>query len=330
MKFHIFTSEPLELGGSDSLYPTNNAPETSHKLTSPRQAVSPRERQQPDHKQHDTMQQQQQQTHPFWDAYHDGHPCMTAPQHPDTVPVADIEVVTHPLPPPTKSYSSDDSSGDEKTKYDDSQAKNLELRSPGRAHKKKKKESSSGSKRPKHSDAESDSFNWNPPRHPPQNIMKKLISVNCLTKGDFVSSDARWLVPVDHTNASMRAFEYCLKEASSTDHIVILHAREHDLVGMPLREIYNEWYTAVALCKRFYDLLLAAGRHPDSFTFLVPVYHDARKIVIKFAKSLSVDKVVIGKHQEEDKMVRIKNQHWRPFTSYVSGNCSKSTTAIIL
>eukprot|EP01087_Luapelamoeba_hula_P022381 TRINITY_DN79_c0_g1_i1.p1 TRINITY_DN79_c0_g1~~TRINITY_DN79_c0_g1_i1.p1 ORF type:complete len:239 (+),score=41.98 TRINITY_DN79_c0_g1_i1:71-787(+) len=176
-------------------------------------------------------------------------------------------------------------------------------------------------------------FNWTPSLHPSSYIMKRLIQINCFAKGSYLANaNARWMVAVDNTRASVRAFQTCLRLAEPDDHIVVIHVRQHDIV-QSLPQAYREWYDAITICKRYYDMLTdpatSNGRSPTSFTILAPCYHDARAIVVSWATKLSIDTLVVGKHRQEDKCLRVKSQHWRSFVSYINRNKQLRSTRLI-
>eukprot|EP01087_Luapelamoeba_hula_P017185 TRINITY_DN539_c0_g1_i2.p1 TRINITY_DN539_c0_g1~~TRINITY_DN539_c0_g1_i2.p1 ORF type:complete len:257 (+),score=28.34 TRINITY_DN539_c0_g1_i2:163-933(+) len=162
-------------------------------------------------------------------------------------------------------------------------------------------------------------FDWEPLRRPATGVMKRLIQVNCFNQGQVsATAGTRWMVPVDNTRASLRAFQTCLDQANPQDHIVIIHVREHDAVTLTCA--YQEWFRAVTICRRYSELLQKASRPPSSYTILAPCYHDARATVASWAQELSVDTIVIGRHLKEDKCLRVKSQHWRSFVSYLSSH----------
>eukprot|EP01087_Luapelamoeba_hula_P021702 TRINITY_DN7635_c0_g2_i1.p1 TRINITY_DN7635_c0_g2~~TRINITY_DN7635_c0_g2_i1.p1 ORF type:complete len:236 (-),score=41.42 TRINITY_DN7635_c0_g2_i1:46-753(-) len=168
------------------------------------------------------------------------------------------------------------------------------------------------------------SFDWNPPHDTTASAMRRSLQINCFAKGSLGSGEtARWMVPIDNTHASVRAFETCLRLARPDDHIVIIHAQEQTTAYrqfQTLPRMYREWVDTVALCKRYNDLLLAAGRPEESFTIIAPVGPDARSLVVAWAASLLIDTIVVGKHHAEDKSLRIKSSHWRSFTNYIAHN----------
>lgn len=62
---------------------------------------------------------------------------------------------------------------------------------------------------------------------------------------------------------------------------------------------------------------------------LIPSHYDCRKMVVKVAKRLSVEKIVIGKHGEEDVATRDASRHLRSFRGYVSGHAKNIHTMIV-
>ncbi|KAL6068585.1 hypothetical protein QOT17_000510 [Balamuthia mandrillaris] len=158
-------------------------------------------------------------------------------------------------------------------------------------------------------------FDWFPKQKVHESQMVRLIKVNCLVKGDRLhcTPGLKWLVAVDNTPASVRAVNHAIEKANPDDHIIILNAR---VMGPydTLEDTYQTWRRAVFVCRKFKKMLVDAKKE---HTVLIPVYKDPRKITVHMAKKLKVQYIVLGKHGAEDKKSRVKNLHFRSFTTYV-------------
>jgi len=173
-----------------------------------------------------------------------------------------------------------------------------------------------------------DYFNWHPHHDVPKKAMKRLIQVNCLVKGDYEDPfSVRWMVAVDKTPASLRAFETVLKLADPKHHIFVVNAREiSEADPTNLREAYNRWCASVIILRDYKEKLDETKR---PYTILAPVHHDVRRVVVQLAKKLAVQTLAIGKHSLEDKATRVKNVHFRSFSQYVSKHLKHTHTMIV-
>lgn len=150
---------------------------------------------------------------PFWDAFHDSHPCMVAKEGEQFDSSGrDVHVrVTHKFKASRSgseaslaSGSEDDTSSShyghghahhdcdpddefhddhlrneyatgEVKRFSDKRVRNFELRAPIHPHTRQ--------------DTDPDAFDWTPTFHAAPEIMRKYIQVNCLNKGDFAHTE---------------------------------------------------------------------------------------------------------------------------------------------
>eukprot|EP01098_Paradermamoeba_levis_P000529 TRINITY_DN10567_c0_g1_i1.p1 TRINITY_DN10567_c0_g1~~TRINITY_DN10567_c0_g1_i1.p1 ORF type:complete len:236 (-),score=61.48 TRINITY_DN10567_c0_g1_i1:155-805(-) len=157
--------------------------------------------------------------------------------------------------------------------------------------------------------------------------MKKKIKVNCLRRGKFEEVKGKvYMVAVDGTPASKRAFHSIYKLCEAEDHLFVVNVRpnypdpadygllEFDDYETLLRAQYDCWNYSRTLLTYFLDIL-SVDKKLD-FTILTPLAEDPRKLVCFLVKEFHVSVLGLGKHGVEDKASRKKNQFLRSFTGY--------------
>jgi hypothetical protein len=153
------------------------------------------------------------------------------------------------------------------------------------------------------------------------NQMKDLLKVNCLHKGDLDSHiGTRYMVAVDGTAASKRAFDGVMKLVAPNDHVIIVTVRdkliprqygESAIDELQLR--FELWKSAKLIVRPFSEAL---KQSKVDYTILIPDAWDSRKLICHLVKQFKVDYLAIGKHSPAEK--NKYHRHFRSMGRYVS------------
>jgi nucleotide-binding universal stress UspA family protein len=166
------------------------------------------------------------------------------------------------------------------------------------------------------------------------NRMNKLMAVNCLHRGDISNSKGkRWMVAVDGSEASQRAFQGVLKLMDrSEDHLFVVCVRNKNLPRRfalrPSEEVqlhFQLWKSTREIVKPFADQLLAGGLAASHFTVLIPDAWDARRILCNLAKQYDVSTLCVGKHSKSE-----RNRHQRNMRSLHAYTSNKAHCQVIV
>lgn len=153
--------------------------------------------------------------------------------------------------------------------------------------------------------------------------MKKLLNVNCLHRGEIESvRGKRWLVAVDGSEASRRAWTGALKMLEPEDHLLVVTVRDKNLPRKfalsPSEETqlrFELWKSARHIVKPFMDEV-AKRLAPSQYTVMIPDAWDARRMLCNLCKRYNVDTLCVGKHAKGEH--NHHHHHLRSLHSYTS------------
>lgn len=153
--------------------------------------------------------------------------------------------------------------------------------------------------------------------------MESLLKVNCLHRGDIVHvKGKRWMVAVDGTEASKRAFQGVLKLMEPDDHLLVVTVRDKNLPQRfalsPSEEIqlrFELWKSARHILKPYTEQL-TSQLDSQRYTVMIPDAWDARRLLCKLCQRYEIDTLVVGKHSKAEH----NHHHWhlRSLHSYTS------------
>lgn len=154
--------------------------------------------------------------------------------------------------------------------------------------------------------------------------MKKLLNVNCLHRGEIESvRGKRWLVAVDGSEASRRAWAGALKMLEPDDHLLVVTVRDKNLPRKfalsPSEETqlrFELWKSARHIVKPFMDEAAKRLASPTQYTVMIPDAWDARRLLCNLCKRYNVDTLCVGKHAKGEH--NHHHHHLRSLHSYTS------------
>ncbi|ELR21386.1 uncharacterized protein ACA1_183200 [Acanthamoeba castellanii str. Neff] len=134
--------------------------------------------------------------------------------------------------------------------------------------------------------------------------MKRLLHVNCLHRGDIERvRGKRWMVAVDGSEASKRAYEGVLRLMDpALDHLLVVTVCDKNLPRRfalcPSEETqlrFELWKAARHILKPYIDEL-PNRLAPNQYTVMVPSAWDARRMLCNLCKRYNTDTLCVGKH----------------------------------
>jgi len=165
--------------------------------------------------------------------------------------------------------------------------------------------------------------------------MKQEMQVNCLHRGDYDNPEIsrKWLLCVDGSESSVRAFNFVLEELQPKDHLIIVTSyrtsepketeswEDEDPLDRRTLMAFRLWRFAGSILRRFEERLKAEKPGLD-YTLLAPGHHDERKIIVTISQKYQVDWIVLGKHTKNEKF-RPSLHRSRSFNSYLKHHLPK-------
>jgi nucleotide-binding universal stress UspA family protein len=134
--------------------------------------------------------------------------------------------------------------------------------------------------------------------------MKRLLGVNCLHRGDIEHvRGKRWMVAVDGSEASRRAYEGVLRLMDpALDHLLVVTVCDKNLPRRfalcPSEETqlrFELWKAARHIIQPYVDEL-STRLAPNQFTVMVPGAWDARRMLCNLCQRYNIDTLCVGKH----------------------------------
>lgn len=159
--------------------------------------------------------------------------------------------------------------------------------------------------------------------------MKRLLGVNCLHRGDIEHvRGKRWMVAVDGSEASRRAYEGVLRLMDpALDHLLVVTVCDKNLPRRfalsPSEETqlrFELWKAARHILKPYIDEL-PNRLAPNQYTVMVPGAWDARRMLCNLCKRYNIDTLCVGKHGKGEH--NHHHHHLRSLHSYTQkhANC---------
>jgi nucleotide-binding universal stress UspA family protein len=163
--------------------------------------------------------------------------------------------------------------------------------------------------------------------------MRRLLGVNCLHRGNISSvKGKRWMVAVDGSESSQRAFQGVLKLMDpAEDHLLIVSVRDKNLPQRfaikPSEEVqlrFELWKSARHILKPYTDEL-TTRLAPSHYTVMTPEAWDARRMLCNLCKRYNIDTLCVGKHAKSE-----HNHHHRHLRSLHSYTTSHAHCQVIV
>jgi len=152
--------------------------------------------------------------------------------------------------------------------------------------------------------------------------MTQLLSVNCIHKGDLEGTKGkRWLVAIDGSAASRRAWLEVREQIGPQDHIMVVTIRDKNLpkqFALSTSDIlllrFELWMSARHITHPYVEEL-AASMDPSRYSVMIAEAWDVRHLLCNLAKRYGIDVICLGQHSKEE-----STRHWwqmRSFHSYL-------------
>jgi nucleotide-binding universal stress UspA family protein len=158
--------------------------------------------------------------------------------------------------------------------------------------------------------------------------MRRLLGVNCLHRGNISSvKGKRWMVAVDGSEASQRAFQGVLKLMEpAEDHLLVVCVRDKNLPQKfaikPSEEVqlrFELWKSARHILKPYTDEL-TTRLASSQYTVMAPDAWDARRMLCNLCKRYSIDTLCVGKHSKSEH--NHHHRHLRSLHSYTTNHAN--------
>jgi hypothetical protein len=157
--------------------------------------------------------------------------------------------------------------------------------------------------------------------------MKDDVRTNCLKRGNFEScKGTRYLVLVDGSDASWRAFHAAVKKATSNDSLfVVLIWRSHKFSGPEKHALllnHAVWTEAKRILQDYERVLINNTKKVIDYTLVMPGAWEPRGMAVIMCNKWKIEGVFLGRHRREEHKHNSATR--ATMTAYLKQNLSKN------